>query len=271
MTDIIIPFYNKSELTIQCLKSVMQASALHCRIVLVDDGSDKPESDKVARFIGGTTWPHLFLRKNINEGFKEAMRAGIRECHDQFIILLNNDTLLTTGFDEKLIRALRTNPSVKASAPVSNHPTDLFQFRENLHAVRFDGFCTPAGVDAVFRQHAPAITDVLTIAPYITGMCLALDREVLLQVGVFDPFYKNGYFEDLDLCCRIRQQGYQVAIVEDCFVFHQGHATYRQKTREEKEDIIFHNFKVFGEKWGHISEHQDLLQKMEFAGKEDPI
>lgn len=249
----------------------MQASALRCRIVLVDDGSDKPESDKVARFMLHAAWPHLFICKKVNEGFKEAIRTGIRECHHRYIILLNNDTLLTPGFDEKLIAVLRENPAVKASAPVSNHPTDLFQFRENLYAIRFDSFCTPGEAETMFRDHSPALSDVLTISPYLTGMCLALDREVFLQVGAFDQFYKNGYFEDLDLCCRIREKGYQLGIVEDCFVYHQGHATYRQKTTEEKQGIIFHNFKIFGEKWGHTPEHKDLLLKMEFAGKEDPI
>lgn len=249
----------------------MQASVLHCRIVLVDDGSDKAESYSVARFMRKTAWPYLFIRKSINEGYKEAIRTAIPECHDEFVILLNNDTLLTPGFDEKLIRVLRENPSVKASAPVSNHPTDLFQFRENLYTIRFDGFCEPAMVEDAFQFHTPVVNDVLTAAPYLTGMCLALDRKVFVQLGVFDQYYKNGYFEDLDLCCRIREAGNQIVIVENCFVFHQGHATYRQKPTEEKYDIIFHNFKVFGEKWGHISEHKDLLVKMEFAGKEDPI
>lgn len=272
MTDIIIPFYNKSELTIQCLKSVIQASVLRCRIVLVDDGSERVESNRVARFIRKAAWPHLFIRKRKNEGYKEAIKTAIPECRDEFVILLNNDTLLTPGFDEKLTRILRQNPLVKASAPVSNHPTDLFQFRENLGAIRFESFCEPAVVAAAFQRHAPVINEAaVTFAPYLTGMCLALDREVFVRLGVFDQFYRNGYFEDLDLCCRIRQAGHQLVIVENCFVFHQGHATYRQKPTEEKQGIIFHNFKLFGEKWGHVSEHNDLLVKMEFAGKEDPI
>lgn len=271
MTDIIVPFYNKSELTIQCLESIIQASVLRCRIVVVDDGSAKAESDAVARYIRRSGWPHLFIRKAVNKGYKEAIQTGIRECDQQFVILLNNDTLLTPGFDKKLVDVLLTKPAVKAAAPVSNHPTDLFQFRDSLYPVRFDGFYTPDAVEDAFRRHMPVISDTITISPYLTGMCLALDRKVFVAVGVFDQYYRNGYFEDLDLCCRIREGGNQLAIVEDCFVFHQGHATYRQKTMEEKHSIIFHNFKVFGEKWGHISEHKDLLQKMEFAGKEDPI
>ena len=249
----------------------MDAAVLQPRIILVDDGSEQPESDKVFFYIKSTGWPHRFVRKEINKGYKEAVQSGILECHQQFIILLNNDTLLTPGFDEKLTRVLINDPSIKAAAPVSNHPTDLFQFRDNLYDIDPDKFCTPAEVENAFRHNNPAGNELLTIAPYLTGMCLALDREVLMKVGVFDPYYKNGYFEDLDLCCRIREEGYRLAIVENCFVYHQGHATYRQKTQEEKQSIIFHNFKIFGEKWGHISEHKELLLKMEFAGKEDPI
>jgi GT2 family glycosyltransferase len=102
-------------------------------------------------------------------------------------------------------------------------------------------------------------------------MCLAIDRQLFVDVGIFDDIYEHGYFEDLDLCCQIREKGYKLAIVEDCFVFHYGHATYRHKSTEEKHRIIWNNFAIFNSKWGHISGHDELLLKMEYAGHHDPI
>lgn len=271
MIDIIIPFFNKSGLTIRCISSVIQASALGCRIVLVDDGSEEAESNKVHQFIRRTGWPHIFIRKQQNEGYKETIRTGIKKCTGQYVILLNNDTLLPPRFDESLVQVLKAHPNIKGSAPVSNHPTDLFQFRENLYSISFNEFRTPAEIQAAFDQRYPAATAELTLSPYLTGMCLALERAVFEELGIFDDFYRHGYFEDLDLCCRIRHKGYQLAIVENCFVYHQAHATYSQKSQEEKHAIIFHNFKIFSERWGHLAEHQDLLLKMKFAGEEDPI
>lgn len=271
MIDIIIPFYNKSTLTNRCIRSVMQASALRGRIVLVDDGSEEEESYKVLQYIRDAQWPYLFLRKQKNEGYKEAIRTGIQKCTARYVLLLNNDTLLPTAFDETLVQILRTNPRIKASAPVSNHPTDLFQFRGNLYHLSFDEYRSPAEIQEAFHQSNPGITAGFTLSPYLTGMCLALEKAVFEESGIFADFYRNGYFEDLDLCCRIRHKGYQLAIAENCFVYHQGHATYRHKSQEEKHSIIFHNFKVFSDRWGHLAEHQDLLLKMKFAGEEDPI
>lgn len=270
MTDIIIPFFNKSGLTIRCINSVVQASALGGRIVLVDDGSRETESNKVLDHIKTSGWPHLFIRKQHNEGYKEAIKTGIKKCTSKYVILLNNDTLLPPRFDESLVNVLTTHPYIKGSAPVSNHPTDLFQFRENLYDVSFDEFQPPAAIQSAFNQRCE-VTAEFTLSPYLTGMCLALEKAVFEELGIFEDFYRNGYFEDLDLCCKIRNKGYQLAIVENCFVYHQGHATYRQKSQEEKHAIIFHNFKVFTDRWGHLAEHQDLLLKMKFAGEEDPI
>jgi GT2 family glycosyltransferase len=272
MVDIVIPFFNKSELTIQCLSSVISTMTLDCVLIIVDDGSDRDHSEKVLSYLHERKAVFKFLKKDFNEGFKKAVRAGIRRCESKYVILLNNDTITTPGFDYKLTRLLESFPDIKAVGPVSNHPTDLFQFRPILKDVKFETVSAIDDQDLLWNDpdHLPG-KQQFTYTPYLTGMCLAIDRFFFESIGIFDDIYEHGYFEDLDLCCQIREKGYRLAIAEDCFVFHHGHATYRQKAVEEKHRIIWNNFDRFTDRWSHISEHNELLQKMEFAGKHDPI
>ena len=69
-------------------------------------------------------------------------------------------------------------------------------------------------------------------------MCLALNRSAFDEAGGFGEEYRHGYFEDLALSCRLRTLGYRLAIREDCFVYHEGHASYRNRPRDEKFEII---------------------------------
>lgn len=271
MVDVLIPFFNKSELTIQCLDSIIRAMTIDCVLVVVDDGSDANESEKVLGYLHSCKAAFKFIKKEFNEGFKKTVRAGMHHCKNKYVILLNNDTIPTTAFDSKLIEVLERFTDVKAAGAVSNHPTDLFQFRESLQHLRFEFPSPTEDQKQLLNDAAAGLQKGFTYTFYLTGMCFAINRQFFEDLGIFDDVYEHGYFEDLDLCCQIRKMEYKLAIIEDCFVFHYGHSTYRQKVTEEKHRIIWRNFDKFTERWSHMAGHNELLLKMEFAGKHDPI
>lgn len=272
MAEIIIPFFNKHRLLIRCLEQVLLATANRNRIVLVDDGSEPAESGAVAEYCARLDVELQMISHDQNKGYKESICTGLRKCNQEYVILLNSDTMVTPDFDLRLIEVMIANDNIRAVAPISNHPTDLFQYRESLYELtHLDENALAQQIHRVFAQTNQDGRAQIVFAPYLTGMCLALHRPTFELAGVFGAEYKHGYFEDLALSCRIRAMGFKLAVREDCFVYHQGHATYREKSRQEKEDIILHNFRVFSSEWGHLPEHNELLQKMEFAGKVSPI
>jgi GT2 family glycosyltransferase len=272
MAQIIVPFYGQHRLVLRCLKSVQVSTSGRSRIILVDDCSSAAEREAVERFCGGLDCEIRILSHTENRGFKESVRTGLRESSDPQVILLNSDTIVTPDFDVSLLEVLNRQTQVRAVAPVSNHPTDLYQFREYLHEapqlIREDPYRAVARLALRTRRLAG---NQVSYSPYLTGMCLALDRAALEEAGGFGDEYRHGYFEDLALSCRLRTLGYRLAIREDCFVYHEGHASYRKRAQQEKFDIIRHNFGVFSSQWGHLPEHSDLLQKMESAGTQYPI
>lgn len=266
MADIIIPFLNKSFLMKRCLDSIQQNSAESHDIILVDDGSHFEERQKIDAYLENSNLNVKIVTHETNKGYKLAITSGLKLVESSLVILLNNDTILTKNFDKKLIDPILNNKNIAATAPISNHPTDLYQFRSSMSQ------CTPDNVyDFQLKSELEPIKNNHTDAPYLTAMCMVINYDLFQQSGFFDAGYIHGYFEDLALCCRIRDWGYQLVIVEDCFVYHDGHSTYKEKSQSEKGEIIMHNFEIFQKDWGHLPDHEDLLEKMDYAGKVSPL
>jgi GT2 family glycosyltransferase len=272
MIDVIIPFYNQHQLLVRCLKALELSACRSLDVVLVDDGSAPEELDRVRGFCGRLSLPVRLISHAENRGYKESIHTGLEACGNPFVLLLNSDTVPTPGFADLLVEVLRARPEIRAVAPVSNNPTDLYQYREYLDLpAQVEGKALYSAIAGLSGQAHRQAAGRLTLAPYLTAMCVALDRQVFDRVGYFGANYRYGYFEDLALCCAIRELGFQLAIREDCFVYHQGQGTFRDKRRSERIEIIRHNFAEFTAAWGHLPEHEDLLRHMDFAGRACPV
>jgi len=267
--DIVIPSYNNSGILSRCLMALEQGAPGRHRVLVVDDGSGPEHRARVADVIASLDRDAQVLTHDVNKGFKEAILTAMRFSTARYVLLLNDDTVPTADFDLKLLEAIHGDHQTRAVGPVSNHPTDLFQYRPELRSIASDGSIDPARLAARFeeRRREQGTTEV----PFLTGMCLLLDRNVFEQAGYFDGAYEHGYFEDLELCCRLRAMGHRLQVREDCFVYHVGHETYKHKATEEKHRIIMRNFGIYEAAWSHLPEHQELLRRMEYAGQEHPI
>lgn len=270
MADVVIPFYNQARLLARCLRALDLSGCRDLQVVLVDDGSAPAELERVREACGRLSLSTRLVSHPENRGYKESIHTGLRACDGRHVILLNSDTIPTPGFADRLVEAL--DGGIKAAAPVSNNPTDLYQYREYLDLpADTEGGALYRAIAELSGQARRQAAGRLVPAPYLTAMCLALDREVVDRVGCFGANYRYGYFEDLALCCSIRALGFRLAIREDCFVYHQGQGTFREKPRSQRIEIIRHNFAEFTADWGHLSEHEDLLRQMELAGRLCPV
>ncbi|MFT5823029.1 MAG: GT2 family glycosyltransferase [Crocinitomix sp.] len=250
----------------RCLNSIKHNSEEDHNIILVDDGSDFEERQKIDAYLKNSDLKVNIATHQENKGYKLAITTGLNLVESSLVILLNNDTVVTNGYDKKLIEPILNHKEIAATAPVSNHPTDLYQYRVSMSD------CTPENISAFQSKLAlESHKNKYTPAPYLTGMCMALDYDLFRHTGLFDADYIHGYFEDLALSCKIRDNGHELIIVEDCLVYHDGHSTYKEKSQSEKGEIVMHNFEIFEKDWGHLPDHEDLLEKMDYAGKVCPL
>ena len=269
--DIVIPFYNQGAKLRACLRSLDASLAAGARVYVVDDASQPEEAAAARAVLASMKSTVQMLTHPENRGFRDAVTTGIEAGDGEHVILLNSDTIVTPGFADLLVDVMRQSPEIAAVAPVSNTNADLFQYRAGFPEAEGDGAGLARAVIAFAKERRMAHAGRVTEAHYLTGMCLALERRTAEAAGWFGTDYVHGYFEDLDLCCRLRAAGKRLAIREDCFVYHAGHASYAAADRGWLVPTLMNNYRLFSARWGHMEGHDDLMRLIRTAGQTESI
>ncbi len=236
LTSIILVTHNQWNYTRQCLESVRFRTDEPYELILVDNGS----TDGTAEFL--RSQPDVRLISNPdNRGFPAAVNQGLAIARGRQIVLLNNDTIVTTGWLRRLLKALESDPSIGLVGPVSNRVSGPQQIEVDYRDLAsLDGFAWVWG-----RRHAGQVRDL----DRLVGFCLLLKREVVDQIGGFDERFGIGNFEDDDYCLRTRAGGYRTVVAVDSFVHHFGGRTF-VGSGVDFTALMAENGAKFREKWG---------------------
>src|SRR3989304_1121575 len=131
MLSIIIPVLNEHEMTKECISSVIKNTANPFEIILIDNGSIPPYSEKVV------CGYEIVIRNEKNMGFPCAVNQGIRSAKGGIICLLNNDVVLTPGWSERLLDGLNrfsiVGPMTNYCAGVQSIQVPIYYDREGLN------------------------------------------------------------------------------------------------------------------------------------------
>lgn len=248
--DIVVPVHNQEALTRKFLASLAAHTDPPFRLIVVDNGSDGLSEDLVREFPEA-----VILREPENLGFAGGCNAGIRAGKGRYVVVMNNDLIVTHGWLNRLVGALQRDPSIAAAAACSNYAIEdqeveigLFMNEEGMHAK----------AKAFTRRYAGIVEDV----PFATGMCLVIKRNVLEQVGAFDTRFGLGNYEDNDLCLRIKNQGLRVVVARDVYVYHHGNRTFHD-LNVDYHALMEKNRTRFREKWRHDRYLAGLEQEKE--------
>lgn len=220
--SIIIPVHNNLHFTYECVRSVFDFTN-NFELIVVDNGS----SDGTPYWLEGLqrNFPYVrFVRFPENRGFATAVNVGLQMSQGQFIILLNNDTIVTPGWADALSEAFEKAPKVVRVprigivGPVSNNVA-------GLQKVKVD----PPSMDPV--KIAKAIKQKkkgqYTLVSFLSGFCMMFSREVLEEVGLLDEKFNPGGYEDNDYVVRAWMKGYPAVIAQEVFIWHEGSATIK--------------------------------------------
>ncbi len=238
--DIILPFHNGVDMLIPCLGALATART-DANVFLVDDGSKTTERQRAQRAATALPLRVTWITSPQRLKFVKAVNFAWQRCTSPVVVILNSDTVPPAGLLSKLTSALDDHPGLAAVAPTSDNPVDLYQ-----HRLRKP------------RPHSGPSNDI-TDVPYLTAMCLAIRRSA---VGgqIFDPAFSPGYFEDLDLSCRLRSAGWRLSVVEACRIRHLGQGTFGRDP--ERGKIVSRNYSRFASRWSHMPEHSDLVIRL---------
>lgn len=178
------------------------------------------------------------IRNRKNIGFAMAINQGMRQAEGDYLVWLNNDTLVTPGWLDRLVACAERSPSIGAVGPVVNN--------EDAGPVSPDKLAAALALRNAGRSFA---------APWLIGYCLLLKREAVEQAGSLDRRFRRGFYEDYDYCLRLRQAGYEIRVAQDAFVFHHWHQSFGRGPRLAQ--AVTANRKLFIDKWCRLA--LDLL------------
>ncbi len=189
LTSIIIATFNQVEYTRQCVESVRRFTDEPYEIIFVDNGS----TDGTARYLESVAGAKL-VRNQANRGFPAAVNQGIAAAAGDQILLLNNDTIMTTGWLGRMIAALRSDPKIGLVGPCSNSVGG--EQRVDAH---YDSL---PGLDAFAWERSKAHDGAIEDTHRLIGFCLLIRRAVIDEIGLLDERFGIGCYEDDDYCVR---------------------------------------------------------------------
>ncbi len=213
LTSIIVVTWDQLPYTQLCLDSIRDCTRLPHEIIVVDNGS----TDGTVQWLAGQPGIQV-IRNAENRGFAAAANQGLRAARGANLLLLNNDTVVTSGWLRRLLEHLHASDDVGLVGPTTNFASGEQQIRityESLSEV--DGFAWDLGRKERGRSSP---TDRLV------GFCLLMKRAVVERIGLLDEQFEVGCFEDDDICRRAAAAGYRLLICRDAFVHHFGGRTF---------------------------------------------
>ncbi|MGZ7039146.1 MAG: glycosyltransferase, partial [Thermoanaerobaculia bacterium] len=235
--SIVVVTYNNVDYTRLCLESVFRNThSPRFEVIVVDNAS----SDATREYLQHVPGIRLILNDH-NEGFARANNQDIAASAGQFIILLNNDTVVPPGWSCRLLRHL-DDSAIGLAVSVTN-----FSGNESRIDVPYrdldemDAFAARRAV-----EHDQERFDIDVAAMY----CVAMRRDVFERIGPLDERFTIGMFEDDDYSLRIREAGLRVICAEDAFVHHFGQASFKKLSQTEYFALFERNKRLFEDKWG---------------------
>jgi GT2 family glycosyltransferase len=224
---IVLLAYNGLDDTRKCLASLAELEGPPCSTLLVDNGSRDGVLDVVKTEF---PWCHT-LRLPLNLGPSAGNNRGIAYALDHgadFVLLLNNDTIVAPDLVARLMEASARLPGFGLLGPIIN-------WMDEPQLVMTDGVrFNPPGFPGFFARQPvvprtttpPSVTEV----DVVNACCMLVRAEVFRRIGLLDERFFM-YHDETDFCLRTRAAGFRCGIVSEQLVWHKGSSTARQSGR----------------------------------------
>lgn len=236
--SVILVTWNGLSYTRDCLESLWATGLSRDAVLVVDNGSTDGTAATL-RSSGVTV-----IENGGNLGFARAVNRGIRAVPaDRDVVLLNNDVRVTQrDWLERLEDCARRYPNAGAIAARLVYPDGRLQ----------DAGLRLAWSPLCIRHYGVGEPDsgqftTVRPVPAVSFTCVWLRRHALDRVGLLDEDY-FCYFEDVDLCLRLRQEGFSVLCCGEVTIVHEENAT-SVENRVDHHRVFTEAQRVFERKW----------------------
>ena len=213
-------------------------------IVVIDNGGEPFHFEEMSRLL--RTFPSVHLHKMTeNKLFGEGNNIGIDKALGDNILFLNNDCFLHESFGRELQRIFEAREDVHVVGATLHFPDGKIQEFGGAISDCGQVIQRAKGLDADFIGRRTDIEQV----DYVSAACLLVSRRAIGAVAGFDPAFEPLYYEDTDLCRRLKVAGFSVNVSPKLRAMHIENATTREFLGAGFHDMIGRNRMLFARRW----------------------
>lgn len=225
--SVIAPVYIANPYLEEVTEKLLLESLARCEerdsleVILTDDNSPVREaSSKLAQKFRNRGLDVRLLTNPVNKGFPYSVDRGIKESSSDYVAMSNSDVYVPTGSIAGLMNIIERDKKIVGIGPVTNNSGNyMAQQQSDLRISSFDETQIKAiqGIARKFRERSGKLLDV----NWLTGFFMIVSKDAYYKTRGMDMNFGLGYYEEVDLCSRLRKLGHLV-VDENSFVFH-GH------------------------------------------------
>ena len=249
--DIVVCVHNALNYVQQCLESILRTrNSPHQKLIIIDDGSHEPTRKYLERFSASVSWCELH-RNDRAGGYPKAANRGLSVSTGELVILLNSDTVVTTGWLEKLADAVFSTSGAGIVGAMSNAASyqsiPEYTGRGGQTAVNtLPPGLTPEDMNRYCEKWT--VAHLLPRVPLVHGFCFGIVRSVIDRIGLFDEVsFPRGYGEENDYCFRAADSGFGLVVATHTYIYHAKSQSYAD---EERVTLMKSASETFRKKYG---------------------
>jgi GT2 family glycosyltransferase/glycosyltransferase involved in cell wall biosynthesis len=262
LVSVIIPTYGQLRTTLCCLAAIAaNPPEAAIEVIVIDDASADPDVARLAQVQG-----IRFVVQADNLGFLRTCNMAARLAQGEFLLFLNNDTQVQSGWLDAMLESFRRDPAVGAVGSKLIYPDGRLQ--EAGGVIWSDG--TGWNIGRLDHPDRPEYNYPREV-DYCSGASLMVPRVLFADLGGFDERYAPAYFEDADLAFRLRARGRKVVYQPRSCVVHMEGVSHGTDLAAGGKSFQAVNRHVFVESWAevlatrHYPSGQHVLRAREHA------
>lgn len=247
--SVIIVHYRVKEILFTCIKSILeQTKNINFEIIVVDNDEKKHiKKDLIRKF------PHVIYVPNDNKGFGQGSNVGAGYARGEYLFFLNPDTTLVNNAVVSLVSFLKNNKKAAIVAPIlQDQNGDVFELQGLSTLTPLRGVFALSFINKFFPNNS--ISKKYWLSGWdkskikeldcVPGTAFMIKKRLYEKIGGFDNNFFL-YFEEFDLCKRVKDLGYKLYIIPQGRVVHLwGKSTaHRNDLNEIFRESRFYYFK----------------------------
>lgn len=239
--SIVLLSYNNHQMLDEAIKSILNRTFYpNYELIIVDNNSNKETIEIIKKYRSDKRIVTILNKENL--GFAKGNNIGTEKAIGDYIILLNNDILVTPGWISRLVYHI-SNPKNGLVGPVTNSIGN-----EAKIEIEYDPKNTN-DLETTVRNYTSKNWGKIIDLEKIAAFCWMISRKNYKKIGKLDEIFGKGMFEDDDYCYRVRKENLKIICAEDVFIHHYGGASFKQIQSAEYQKLFEDNKKIFEKKW----------------------